>query len=92
MQQRTFEKITRVIVNAPKMAYCELVKPMRVTNDMPDVGEHLALLQNGKPVSYPSRFWNDYERSYTLYNLGITEIQGLPLQKTSDKRDRSQTV
>ena len=31
---------------------------------MSDVGVGAVLLQNGKPVSYASRVWNDYEKSY----------------------------
>ena len=32
---------------------------------MSDVGVGAVLLENGKPVSYASRVWNDYEKNYT---------------------------
>ena len=31
---------------------------------MSDVGVGAVLLQKGKPVSYASRVWNDYEKNY----------------------------
>ena len=46
------------------MAYYDLEKPVTIQTDMSDVGVGTVLLQNGKPVSYASKVWNDYEKNY----------------------------
>ena len=46
------------------MAYNDLEKPVTIQTDMPDVGVGAVLLHNGKPVSYASKMWNDYEKNY----------------------------
>ena len=47
---------------------------------MSDVGVGDVLLQNGKPVSYASRVWNDYEKSYAPIEK---EMRDLYLDYTS---------
>ena len=64
VQQRAFEDIKKAIGNTPILAYKDLEKPVTIQTDMSDVGVGAVLLQNGKPVSYASRVWNDYEKNY----------------------------
>ena len=64
VQQRAFEDIKKAIANTPILAYYDLEKPVTIQTDMSDVGVGAVLLQNGKPVSYASKVWNDYEKNY----------------------------
>ena len=64
VQQRAFEDIKKAIANTPILAYYDLEKPVMIQTDMSDVGVGAVLPQNGKPVSYASRVWNDYKKSY----------------------------
>ena len=64
VQQRAFEDIKKAIANTAILAYYDLEKPVTIQTDMSDVGVGVVLLQNGKPVSYASRVWNDYEKNY----------------------------
>ena len=64
VQQRAFENIKKAIANTPILAYYDLEKPVMIQTDMSDVGVGAVLLQNGKPVSYAARVWNDYEKNY----------------------------
>ena len=100
-QQRAFEVIQKAIVNTPVLTYNELKKPVMIQTDMSDEGVGAVLLQNGKPVSYTSRIWKDYEKNYELCTnwkrdenccVWITQVQRLLLQKTCNNRIRSQTI
>ena len=62
VQQRAFEDIKKAIANTPILAYYDLEKPVTIQTDMSGVGA--VLLQNGKPVSYAAKVWNDYEKNY----------------------------
>ena len=63
MQQRAFEDLKKAIANTPVLTYYNLEKPFTIQTDMSDVGVGAVLLQNGKPVSYMLRVWNDYEKN-----------------------------
>ena len=64
VQQRAFEDIKKAIANTPILAYYDLEKPVTIQTERSDVGLGAVLLQNGKPVSYASKVWNDYEKNY----------------------------
>ena len=44
---------------------------------MSDVGVRAILLQNGKPVSYMSRVWNDYKKNYAPIEKEMRVVFGL---------------
>ena len=66
MQQRAFKDIKKVIISTPISTYYNLERPVMIQTDMSDVGMGAVLLQDGKPASYVSRVWNDYEKKKKL--------------------------
>ena len=91
MQQSAFEDIKKAKANTLVLTYYDLEKPVTIQTDISDVGVGAVPLQNGKPVSYASRVWNDCKK--TTHQLGekkrvesccvlITQVQQLLLQKT----------
>ena len=82
VQQRAFEDIKKAIANTFVLTYYHLEKPVTIQTDMSDVGVGAVLLQNGKPMSYASRVWNDYEKNYA----STEEMRGVVfgLHKFSD--------
>ena len=83
MQQRAFEDINKTIANKPVLTYYNLEKPVTIQTDMSDVGVGAVLWQNGKPMSYTSRVWNDYEKNYASIKKEMRAIV-FGLHKFSD--------
>ena len=64
VQQRAFEDIKKAIASTLVLTNYDFEKPVTIHTDMSDVGVGAVLLQKGKPVSYTSRVWNNYEKNY----------------------------
>ena len=73
VQQRAFEDIKKAIANTPVLTYYNLEKPVMMQTDVSDVDVKAVFLQNGKPVSYTSRIWNNYERDESC-SVWITQV------------------
>ena len=74
MQQRVFKDIKKTIANTPVLTHYDLEKPVTIQTDMSDVGVGAVILQNGKPVSYASRVWNNYEKNYAPIVKGFGSV------------------
>ena len=64
VQQKAFDDIKKAIINTPALSYYDVTKPVVIQTDMSDVGVGAVLMQEGKPVSFASRVWDDCERGY----------------------------
>ena len=90
---KAFEDTMKAIANTTVVTFNDLEKPVTIQTDISDVGVEAVLLQNGKPVSYASRVWNDYEKYYSPIKKEVRAAMfGLLPRKICNNRVRSQNI
>ena len=63
-QSDAFQKVKKLLSEAPVLAFCDVKKPVTVSCDASQHGLGAVLLQDCQPVAYASRALTDTERRY----------------------------
>ncbi|KAG8473027.1 hypothetical protein CXB51_034902 [Gossypium anomalum] len=73
-QQEAFEKLKKVLTEAPVLIQLESGKDFTVYSDASHVGLGCVLMQEGKVVSYASRQLKPHEENYPTHDLELAAV------------------